>query len=408
MARPTRSPASNFAPWSLHRSDGSPPQARPVGNPGSRQHIGLWESFTALSRVPPGPFRDGTGLTFEISGGSVVPTRRRGKALERWEVSLVKAMLAERPRYNDQDILAYFTRPTRSINHRAISEIRTGVKHAASRVATAEELGDFLATWPNVDPQTGLNLHGDELLVKAREAMIAAVHVFNGAGLYFRSELFIVTAIIAWTYLHHAYYRREGVDYRHFENLDGVRRVTLTKEGAEKYLELAACIRHARCPLDQHETNNLEFLLGIRHEIEHRMTSRLDEAISAKLQACCINFNAVIKRLFGEQFGLERRLPIALQFATFAADQRGLLKRAINLPAHIETMMTNFQAALTEEQVADPRFAYRVLFVPKLAKRPSNADAAYELVSAESEVAIEANAIYFKDVERKNIDRCGS
>ena len=30
------------------------------------------------------------------------------------------------------------------------------------RVATEEELSDFLATWPNVDPQTGLNLRGDD------------------------------------------------------------------------------------------------------------------------------------------------------------------------------------------------------------------------------------------------------
>lgn len=43
-------------------------------------------------------------------------TRRRGNNLERWEIGLVKAMLA-RGGYNDQDILAYFTRPARSINH---------------------------------------------------------------------------------------------------------------------------------------------------------------------------------------------------------------------------------------------------------------------------------------------------
>ena len=50
----------------------------------------------------------------------------------------------------------------------------------------------------------GLSLRGDELLIKAREAMIAAVHTFNSAGLTFRAELFIVTAIIAWTCLLHA------------------------------------------------------------------------------------------------------------------------------------------------------------------------------------------------------------
>lgn len=122
-------------------------------------------------------------------------TRKRGNRLEKWEIALIKAMLAKAGS-NDQDILAYFTRPTRSINHRAIAEIRTETKHKSIKAAAEPDLEDFLASWPEVDPQTGLSLRGDELLIKAREAMIAAVHVFNGAGLTFRAELFIVTAIM--------------------------------------------------------------------------------------------------------------------------------------------------------------------------------------------------------------------
>ncbi|MGH7099488.1 MAG: hypothetical protein ACREE4_17750 [Stellaceae bacterium] len=67
---------------------------------------------------------------------------------------MIKAMVADGRWPNDQDILAYFTRPTCSINHRAIGEIRTGAKHAAVKAATAEELDDFVASWPEVDPET--------------------------------------------------------------------------------------------------------------------------------------------------------------------------------------------------------------------------------------------------------------
>ena len=140
--------------------------------------------------------------------------RRRGNKLERWEIALIKAMVADGRWPNDQDILAYFTRPTRSINHRAIAEIRTNAKHAAVKAAPADELEAFIASWPEVDPETGLSVRGDELLIKAREAMVSAVHTFNSAGLTFRAELFIVTAIIAWTYLMHAWFKREGIDYR--------------------------------------------------------------------------------------------------------------------------------------------------------------------------------------------------
>ena len=325
--------------------------------------------------------------------------RRRGSTLERWEIGLVKAML-DRGGYADQDILTYVTRPTRSINHRIISEIRNGVKHKAVKAASSDELDEFLATWPNVDPDTGLSLRGDELLIKAREAMIAAVHIFNGAGLTFRAELFIVTSIIAWAYLLHAFYRREGVDYRYYKTVDGQREVDKTACGAEKFWELGKCLRDNKCPLDKGVTQNLEFLLELRHEIEHRSTSRIDDAVSAKLQACCINFNVAIKSIFGPQYGLERRLPIALQFVTFSSDQKAVLKKASGLPRHIETMVRAFHDRLSPGEQSDPHFAYRVAFVHKTANRVSAADEAFEFIKPGSEEETEINRVLVKEVEK--------
>lgn len=329
-----------------------------------------------------------------------MPVRRRGNKLDRWEIALVKAMVNDGRWPNDQDILAYFTRPTRSINHRAISEIRTGAKHAAVKAATADELDGFVACWPEVDTETGLSLRGDELLIKARESMIAAVHTFNSAGLTFRAELFIVTAVIAWTYLLHAWFRREGIDYRHTRTEKGERVVVKTPSGADKYWELSQCLKHARSPVEQGTKDNLTFLLDLRHEIEHRSTNRIDDAVSAKLQACCINFNDAIKSLFGAQYALERRLPIALQFVTFSPDQRALLKKAGGLPRHVETMMEGFERNLTAEQQADPRFAFRVFMVHKTANRAPGADLAVELVPPGSDIAEKFN-LALKEVEKR-------
>jgi hypothetical protein len=317
--------------------------------------------------------------------------------LERWEIALVKAMLA-RGGYSDQDILAYFTRPTRSVNHRVIAEIRNVTKYKPVKAASAADLDDYLVTWPDVDPATGLSVRGDELLIKARESMIAAVHIFNSAGLTFRTELFIVSSIIAWTYLMHANYKRQGIDYR-YKEADGT--IRKTKQGEDCYWELGYCLRHANCPISKPAVKNLEFLLEIRHEIEHRMTNRIDDAVSAKLQACCINFNEAIKKLFGGQYGLERRLPIALQFVTFSTDQRSILKKASTLPQHIETMMDEFQKTLTPEELNDPAYAYRVVFVPKVANRPSGADLAIEFVKPGSNEAKEINRVLLKEVEKK-------
>jgi hypothetical protein len=142
-------------------------------------------------------------------------------------------------------------------------------------------------------------------------------------------------------------------------------------------------------------------LIELRHEIEHRSTSRIDEAVSAKLQACCINFNDAIKSLFGPQFGLEKRLPIALQFVTFSPDQRAILKKAAALPPHIVAMMDAFHKGMSDAEQADPCFAYRVAFVPKVGNRASNADLAVEFVKADSEEAREISRVLLKEVDRK-------
>jgi hypothetical protein len=329
-----------------------------------------------------------------------VPVRKKGNKLERWEISLIKAMVVDGRWPNDQDILAYFTRPTRSINHRAIAEIRSGKKHAAVKAAATEDVSAFLSSWPEIDTGTGLSLRGDELLIKAREAMIAAVHTFNGAGLTFRAELFIVTAIIAWTYLLHAWFKREGIDYRHTKNDKGKKVVSKTPSGADKFWELGQCLKQARCPVEQGAKDNLDFLLELRHEIEHRSTSRIDDAVSAKLQACCINFNDVIKQQFGAQYALERRLPIALQFVTFGPDQQAILKKAASLPRHVEIMMEGFEGHLTTDQQNDPRYAFRVFMVGRSANRAPHADFAVEVVPPGSELAEKFN-IALKEVEKK-------
>lgn len=309
-------------------------------------------------------------------------------------------MIADGTWPNDQDILAHFTRPTRSINHRAISEIRSNSKHAKETLATPDELRDFLVTWPDVDPETGLSLRGDELLIKAREAMIAAVHTFNSAGLSFRAELFIVTAIIAWTYFLHAWFKREGIDYRYANEEHGQNAALTTRSGAEKYWELSKCLKHDKCPVDRGIINNLTFLLELRHEIEHRSTNRIDDSVPAKLQACCINFNDAIRKLFGPQYGLERRLPIALQFVSFSPDQQAILKKSAGLSRNVETMMGAFENNLTEEQKNDPRYAFRVFMIHKTANRAPGADLAVELIRPGSDVA-EKFTMALKEVEKK-------
>lgn len=319
--------------------------------------------------------------------------RRRDKTLLKWEVALVKAMLEKNS--PPQDIHAYFTRPSRSINQTRILDIRDEKKHRSVKPASKDELDLFILSWPNIDPESGLHRRGDILLTKAREAMIAAVHTFNGAGIYFRAELFIVTAMIAWTYLLHAYFKREGIDYRYKK--DG--EVVQTPNGEDRYWDLSKCLQHQRIPLENGMVNNLKFLIAIRHEIEHQMTEKIDDAISAKLQACCLNFNDTLIETFGREFSLEKHLSIALQFVTFDGAQRENLIGA-DLPEHIRITMESFHETLTETEQKDPRFRYSVAFVQKSASKASNADLAIEFVKAGTPEADEVDRVLLKETEK--------
>jgi hypothetical protein len=318
--------------------------------------------------------------------------------LERWEVAIIKAMMATPPRKNDQDILAYFTRPTRSINHARIKDIRDGRTHAAVPASSFGELTVFLEAWPNVDG-SGLNIVGDELLIKAREAMLHAVQGFNNPRAFFKSEVFIVTAMIAWTYLMHAHFKRMGIDYRHRDRRTGD--VLKTRHGADKHWELEHCLDAQGCPLDDATKANLKFLIEIRHEIEHQMTRRIDDFISAKLQACCLNFNTAIKAQFGVEYGLDRELGIALQFAGVARTQRDQLLREADLPPNLVGAYNAYEDALPEAVIRDPRYAYRVAYVEMSVNSKGKADQVVEFIRPDSAEGQEIARVLVKESERK-------
>lgn len=329
------------------------------------------------------------------------PRRNVVNKLERWEIAIIKKMISSGG-LNDQDILAFFTRPTRSINHARISEIRNQTKHRNTVAATQAEFDAFLASWPQIDPATGAHLKGDELLLKAREAMIQAVQGFNNPRAYFKSETFIVIAVIAYTYLLHWYYRRNGIDIRYKRMVDGVETVLRTRHGADKHWELEACIDHADCPLDAPSVANLRFLIAIRHEIEHQLTNRIDDAISAKLQACCLNFNRSIKELSGAQNGLDRDLALALQFSGISRDQRDLLLSDTDMPAHIQAAHTAFENGIADEIVSDPRYSYRVAYIEQAVNSRGKADQVVEFLRPGTEKGDHVR-LALKEVEKPKL-----
>lgn len=247
------------------------------------------------------------------------------------------------------------------------------------------------------------NVRTNELIIKSREAMLSAVQIYNNPNIQFKTESFIVLSNIAWTYLMHAYYRSKGIDYRYF-SFKGKRKIyDRTKNGAYKHWELERCINCDESPLDKITSANLKFLIGIRHEIEHQMTKKIDLQISAKVQACCINYDRYIKKFFGDKYTINEQLPISIQFSSIEKEQKEQLEELKNLPQNIKSFIIDYEQDLPEEIFNSDIYAYRVIYVKKFANNKGQADQVIEFINENSPLTEEVNKSYVirKDVEKQ-------
>ncbi len=243
----------------------------------------------------------------------------------------------------------------------------------------------------------------DELVRKSREAALSAVQTFNNPLTTFKTETFIVLMVIAWMYLLHAYYRREGVEYRYFENRGKRRKFDRTKSGAYKYWELERCLNEKKCPLDGPTKSNIRFLIGLRHEIEHHRPVGLDEQFSGRYLACCLNYERYICELFGRQRSLGENASFTLQFRDLT-DPGAPAEATAPLPSNVARYLQEFDAELTEEELSSPHFRRKFLFVPLVTGKKAQADEVIEFVPYDSELAKSLNENYqqvmLKEVEK--------
>lgn len=240
----------------------------------------------------------------------------------------------------------------------------------------------------------------DELIKKSREAILAAVQIYNNPQITFKSESFITLAVIAWTYLMHAYYRGQGIEYRYYTQRGKKKQFHKTSKGADKFWELERCLNCKECPLDPDTKNNLKFLIGIRHEIEHQMTNQIDEFLSAKLQACAINYDYYVSQFFGVKHSVSKELAITIQFAAISPTQRKQLLSADKLTTNVRTYISEFENALSEEEIKSTRYAYRVLYMQVSANHPGQADKTVSFVKPGSELAGEIERVLVKETEK--------
>lgn len=268
--------------------------------------------------------------------------RKREGRLTTEEEGVVKALLSHGWRNQDIQALVNVGRIA-TINSARITEVK---QNSAISPAEDDAVEFYKLQKQSFDPRTGLNIFHDERLIRAREAMILAVQIFNSPILKFKTEVFAVLAHIAWTYLMHEYYLR--------------RRVKIHGDDGRSLL-LSQMLRREDFPLSTGIKRNLDALATIRNEVEHNILGQGDLTFLPIFQACCLNFDKIISDLFGVTLSLQSELAFSLQFAKMSIEQLSGLQK-YGIPDHIQALDARLQAGLSEEELADLEYQFRVVY----------------------------------------------
>jgi hypothetical protein len=228
-------------------------------------------------------------------------------SLTEHERRIAKKLLADGETYQDvQQIINTGRSPT--INPGRFA----GWKTWEIEEASDDELSRFRYEKSLVDLKTGLSPIENERLFRSREAMICAVDLFNSSTLIFKFDAYPVLSQIAWTYLLHEYYDRIGVDI-------------YLQDGNS--LLLSQMLKRQDCPLEDDVRKNLEAVKVLRDSVEHKLLGSIARTYWPLFQANCLNYDRAIRKLFGDEAGLQTSLSVALQFGQMSINQLSNLQK---------------------------------------------------------------------------------
>ncbi|HVM14409.1 MAG TPA: DUF3644 domain-containing protein [Egibacteraceae bacterium] len=192
-------------------------------------------------------------------------------------------------------------------------------------------------------------------------------------------EGFVVHMHLAWLYLLHAQFVRDGVDFRYREK--GGRRFVKV-DGEPKTWELARCLEEAFGD-DDPVRRNIEFFIKLRNRIEHRYESLLASVVAGKVQAHVLNFEETLVRVFGNKEGMADVLRFPVFMSSLTPDAVDILKKTHRqLPKKLTTFIREFDAAQPEEVQSDWRYDFRVVLLPQTGPK-TEADAVMRFLREE-------------------------
>lgn len=221
-----------------------------------------------------------------------------------------------------------------------------------------------------------------EHLAKARESAVTAVAVYNNPSARFRSGAYIVLMIIAWTALFHAIAYNRG--RKPWAVRTGEGKGTRYKRIGNDYMHwnLHECMGFYFGGKQNAIRTNLQFLIGLRDQIEHRNMPDIDHRVFGECQAALFNFEELMVSEFGERYALNTSLTWSLQFSrTYPEERRHTIEsRSRYASDPVAYYIDQFHSELATDIANDQRFSFKVFLIPQLANHRSKNTLAVEFV----------------------------
>jgi hypothetical protein len=226
---------------------------------------------------------------------------------------------------------------------------------------TRREMGRRRKHWPMVQA--------------SRDEATLAVRLYNDPIEVRAFEGFVVHMHMAWLYLLHAEFTRDGVDHRYWQR-DNPRRLEKI-DGEPKRWELAKSVKERWPDSNEPVRANLEFFIGLRNKVEHRFAREqqaLAAAASGQAQALLLNYEQELTDEFGTASSLATTLRFPVFIGSFTDEgEKALVRLRQRLPAAVRTFIANYNAGLEPDVSADPRYELRLRVFQELAKQDTDA-----------------------------------
>ncbi|MGK2874734.1 MAG: DUF3644 domain-containing protein [Nocardioides sp.] len=212
-------------------------------------------------------------------------------------------------------------------------------------------------------------------LTAACHEAVLAVRLYNDAGEPRAFEGFLVHMHMAWLYMLHARFTRDGTEFRYRDRLQPHRFVKV--DGEYKRWELTRCVEERWPNQDDPVRNNIEFFIALRNRVEHRHAAAdasLALGVAGHAQAHLLNFEEELVKTFGDRYSLATSLRFPVFVGSFTTEGTEALTRLrARLPTDLRRFIADFHDGLSDDLTRDSRFEIRLRVVLEQVQRDADA-----------------------------------